>query len=114
MENVIYNELVHRGYSVDVGIVEISEKNKNGNYVKKQTEIDFVCNMGSKRYYIQSAFTLSNDEKIKQEMRPLRNVNDSFKKIIVTKDIVPPHYNDEGIKIVNIYDFLLNPDCIED
>lgn len=114
MENVIYNELVHRGYSVDVGIVEISEKNKNGNYVKKQTEIDFVCNMGSKRYYIQSAFTLSNDEKIKQEMRPLRNVNDSFKKIIVTKDIVPPHYNDEGIKIVNIYDFLLNPNCIED
>lgn len=114
MENVIYNELVLRGYSVDVGIVEISEKNKQGNYVRKQVEVDFVCNMGSKRYYIQSAFTLSSDDKNKQEIRPFRNINDSFKKIIVTKDIVPPHYNDDGVKIVNIYDFLLIPSSIED
>lgn len=113
MENVIYNELVARGYSVDVGVVEINEKNANGNYVRKQLEIDFVCNMGSKRYYIQSSLSMPDEEKMKQEARPLKNVDDSFKKMIVTGDMVPPHYNDDGVLIVNIYDFLLKPDYLE-
>lgn len=108
MENLIYNELKIRGYSVDVGVVEIRDK---GN--KKQVEIDFVCNLGSKKYYIQSALSVSDDEKKKQELRPLLNVDDFFKKIIITKDGVSSYRNDEGILFLNIYEFLLNENSLD-
>lgn len=108
MENVIYNELRMRGYSVDVGVIPIAEKDKDGKVNRKQLEIDFVCNLGSSRYYIQSAYSLPNEAKRTQEIRPFRKIDDSFKKIIITKDIVQPHYDEYGILTVNIYDFLLD------
>ncbi len=89
MENVIYNELRMRGYNVDVGVVPVAERDANGKIVRKQLEVDFVCNMGSLRYYIQSAYSLPDEAKRAQEVRPFRKIDDSFKKIIVTKDIVP-------------------------
>ena len=113
MENVIYNELRMRGYSVDVGVVPIAEKDKNGRVVRKALEVDFVCNLGSARYYIQSAYSLPNEEKRNQEIRPFRKIDDSFKKIVVTKDIVPTHYDENGILTVSIYDFLLNQGSVE-
>ena len=113
MENVIYNELCMRGYSVDVGVVQIAEKDKDGKVTRKQLEVDFVCNLGSKRFYIQSAFSIPDEEKRAQEIRPFCKIDDSFKKIIVTKDIVAPYYDEHGILTVNVYDFLLNPECIE-
>lgn len=113
MENVIFNELCMRGYNVDVGVVPVAEKDKNGNSVRKQLEVDFVCNAGSSRYYIQSAYSLPDEAKREQEVRPFRKIDDSFKKIIVTKDIIPAHYDEHGILTVNIYDFLLSPDIIE-
>ena len=108
MENVIYNELKMRGYNVDVGVVPIAERNEDGKVVRKQLEVDFVCNMGSKRYYIQSAYSIPDNEKKAQEVRPFKKIEDSFKKIIVTKDIVPATYDDNGVLTVNIYDFLLD------
>lgn len=113
MENVIYNELKMRGYNVDVGVVPIAERNEDGKVIRKQLEVDFVCNLGSKRYYIQSAYSLPNAEKKAQEVRPFRKIEDSFKKIIVTKDIVPATYDENGVFTINIYDFLLNMDCLE-
>lgn len=113
MENLIYNELIMRGYSVDVGVVEVFEKNNRDVYIRKQLEIDFICNIGFKRYYIQSAFSLPDNEKVMQEIRPFKNIEDSFKKIIITGDMMPGHYNEEGILIINIYDFLLNKDELE-
>lgn len=108
MENIIFNELICRGYSVDVGVGEMLEKNENNNYVRKQIEVDFVVNRGSKRYYIQSAYALPNIEKKLQEERPLTNIKDSFKKIILVKDNVSITRNDNGIVIMGIKDFLLN------
>ena len=113
MENVIYNELRMRGYRVDVGVVPIAEKDKDGKVVRKALEVDFVCNLGSARYYIQSAYSLPDEAKRNQEIRPFRKIDDSFKKIVVTKDIVPTHYDENGILTVNIYEFLLNPRSIE-
>ena len=113
MENVIYNELRMRGYSVDVGVVPIAEKDKDGKVVRKALEVDFVCNLGSARYYIQSAYSLPDEAKRNQEIRPFRKIDDSFKKIVVTKEIVPTHYDENGILTVNIYEFLLNPGSIE-
>lgn len=113
MENVIYNELCMRGYNVDVGVVTVNEKNENGNTVRKQLEVDFVCNSGSLRYYIQSAYSLPDEAKRNQEIRPFRNIDDSFKKIVITKDIVQPYYDDNGILTLNIYDFLLDSSAIE-
>ena len=113
MENVIYNELRMRGYSVDVGIVPIAEKDQNGKVIRKQLEVDFVCNLGSSRYYIQSAYALPDETKRAQEIRPFRKIEDSFKKIIITKDIVPMHYDEYGILTMNIYDFLLDPKSLE-
>lgn len=112
MENVIYNELRMRGYRVDVGVVMIAE-NKNGNVTRKQFEVDFVCNLGSARYYIQSAYSIPDEEKMSQETRPLRKIDDSFKKIVITKDIVPKHYDEHGILTMNIYDFLLDIKSLE-
>ncbi len=113
MENVIYNELRMRGYSVDVGVVPIAEKDRNGKVTRKQLEVDFVCNLGSSRYYIQSAYTLPDEVKRTQEVRPFRKIDDSFKKIIITRDMVPMQYDEYGILTVNIYDFLLDPKCLE-
>ena len=113
MENVIYNELCMRGYKVDVGVVTVSEKDESGKVVRKQLEVDFVCNLGSLRYYIQSAYSLPDEAKRAQEIRPFRKIDDSFKKIVITKDIVQPYYDDYGILTVNIYDFLLDPKILE-
>ena len=113
MENVIYNELRMRGYSVDVGVVPIAEKDAEGKVIRKQLEVDFVCNMGSLRYYIQSAFSLPDEAKRTQEIRPFLKIDESFKKIIITKDIVSPYYDEYGILTVNVYDFLLDAKCLE-
>lgn len=112
MENMIYNELIYRGYSVDVGVVEILEK-ENGKTTQKRIEIDFVCNLGSKRYYIQSAYALPTDEKMNQELRPLVNVNDFFKKIIIVREDIKPYSNEQGILIMGIKYFLLNVNSLE-
>ena len=113
MENVIYNELRMRGYSVDVGVIPVTEKGAEGKATRRQLEVDFICNLGSARYYVQSAYSLPDEEKRLQEIRPFRKIDDSFKKIIITKDIVQPHYDEYGILTINIYDFLLEPDCLE-
>lgn len=113
MENVIYNELRMRGFRVDVGNLTIVEKGKDGKPVKKQLEVDFVCNKGSKKYYIQSAYMLSTAEKMNQELRPFSKINDSFKKIVITSDTPKPFYNDDGILMMNVYDFLLNNNSLE-
>ena len=112
MENIIYNELVMRGYNVDVGVVELYENNNKGKSVLKKTEVDFVCNQADKRYYIQVAYTIDNNEKIAQEQKSLLHINDAFKKIIIVKDSIKPHYNTYGIYIIGLYDFLLNEDIL--
>ena len=112
MENLIYNELLYRGYNVDIGIVEINDKT-NGKYAQKQIEIDFVCNQGSKRYYIQSVYALTSENKINQELRPLYNVKDFFKKIVIVRDDIKPYCNEQGITIMGIRYFLLNNNSLE-
>ncbi len=113
MENVLYNELRMRGYNVDVGVVTTAQKDANGKVIRKQLEVDFVCNAGSSRYYIQSAYTMPDLAKHEQEIRPFSKIDDSLRKILVTKDIVPFHYDEHGIIIMNIYDFLLDPAKLE-
>ena len=113
MENIIYNELRSRGYSVDVGMVEKRGKDINGKEYKNQLEIDFVANLGSKRYYVQSAFSMPTEEKLIQEKASLINVNDSFKKIIVVKDVVNVTRDEAGITTMSIYDFLLKENSLE-
>ena len=113
MENIIYNELRSRGYSVDVGMVEKRGKDINGKEYKNQLEIDFVANLGSKRYYVQSAFSMPTEEKRVQEKASLINVNDSFKKIIVVKDVVNVTRDEAGITTMSIYDFLLKENSLE-
>ena len=113
MENIIYNELRMRGYNVDVGVIPSAEKNKKGSVIRKQLEVDFVCNLGSARYYIQSSYSIPDEVKRAQEIRPFRKIDDSFKKIIITKDFVPAQYDENGILTLNIYDFLLNPSSME-
>ena len=108
MENIIYNELIVRGYNVDVGVVEFRDENKN----RKQLEVDFVCNLGNKRYYIQSALNLDTREKTLQEERPLMNINDNFKKIIVVKDDIKHWFTEEGILVVGIQELLLDKDSL--
>lgn len=108
MENIIYNELLIRGYNVDVGVVELREKNS-----RKQLEVDFVCNLGSKRYYIQSALNLDTKEKTIQESKSLNNIGDSFKKIIVVKDNIKLWRNEQGIVIMGIQEFLLNENSLD-
>ena len=112
MENVIYNELRMRGYHVDVGVVPIAVKDA-GKVIRKQLEVDFVCNLGSGRYYIQSAYSIPDEQKRTQETRPFTKIDDSFKKIIITRDIVPAQYDEHGILTINIYDFLLDPTALE-
>lgn len=113
MENILYNELRYRGYNVDVGMVEIVERNIDGKQERKRLEVDFVANQGSRRYYIQSAFRLEDDDKVRQEKKSLINVPDSFKKIIITKDQIASHHDDDGILRIGLFDFLLNPDSLD-
>ena len=113
MENIIYNELRMRGFRVDIGVVVKRGRTEEGVQEKKQLEIDFVANMGSKRYYIQSAFSLPDTEKRAQEKASLINVGDSFKKIVIVKDVVKPLHDDDGILTMSIYDFLLDENSLE-
>ena len=113
MENIIYNELRHRKYNVDIGQVEFNDKNANGTYSRKQLEVDFVANKGSKRYYIQSAYLIPDEEKRAQEIRSLLKIDDSFKKIVITSHAPAPLYDEHGILTMNVYDFLLNPDSLD-
>ncbi len=113
MENILYNELVIRGFNVDIGVVEKYTKNSNGQNTIALLEVDFVCNKGSQRYYIQSAYSIPDANKMKQEQASLDRISDSFKKIIVVQDNVAPWHNDKGYLIINILDFLLNPNSLE-
>ena len=113
MENIIFNELKIRGFNVDVGVIMQYDKNENGSSVRKQLEIDFVCNKGSKRYYIQSAYAIPDRAKMEQEQRSLMLTGDFFKRIIITKDAPAPHYNEDGVLIMSVYDFLLDENSLE-
>ena len=113
MENIIFNELLIRGFNVDVGVVPVVKIGDDGKQHRSQLEIDFVCNQGSRRYYIQSAFRMDSDDKLRQEQASLLNVRDSFKKIIITGEEGLIHRNEQGITTMSIYDFLLNPDSLE-
>ena len=113
LENVIYNELRSRGYMVDIGNITVLEKGKDDKNIKKHLEIDFVCSKGIKKYYIQSAYSLENDDKLQQEIRPFLRVKDSFKKIIITSNTPRPFYDDNGILFMNVYDFLLNENSLD-
>lgn len=113
MENVIYNELRMRGYNVDVGVVPVAEKSPDGKVSRKQLEVDFVCNLGSSKYYIQSAYSIPDEAKRTQETRPFRKIDDSFRKILITRDIIRPYYDEFGILTMNIFDFLLDPVSLE-
>mgnify|MGYP000764196025 FL=1 len=112
MENIIYNELRVRGFQVDVGMVEHRTTDKNGKTVRKQYEVDFVANQGAQRYYIQSAFIMPTDAKERQESASLRNIDDSFKKIIIVKDYITPKRNEDGIVTIGLFDFLLKPELL--
>ena len=113
MENIIYNELLVRGYNVDVGVIEKFEKDNTEKTIRKQLEVDFVCNQASKRYYIQSAFAIPNKEKMEQEQKSLVNINDNFKKIIIVKDDINLWRNEQGILIISLEEFLLNPNSLD-
>ena len=113
MENVIYNELLHRGFSVDIGVVPVQESDSQGKQIRKQLEVDFVANKGSQRYYIQSAFEISSKEKMQQETHSFLNISDSFKKIIIQRQAVIPWHNEQGILNIGLFDFLLNPGSID-
>lgn len=112
MENIIYNELLRRGYNVDIGVVEVNKTNEKGSRSKPQYEVDFVCNQGSKRIYIQSAYEMKDEQKENQEKKSLTNIADSFKKIIIVGDVGKPRMDENGIIIMGIYYFLLNEDSL--
>ena len=113
MENVIYNELRIRGYNVDVGVLPVRQKNSDGDIVRSNLEVDFVCNLGNKRYYVQSAYRMPDDEKVAQERASLLNVNDSFKKILVVGGDIHVRRDETGITTMSIYDFLLHDNSLE-
>ena len=113
MENIIYNELLVRGFNVDVGVMEHSERDVDGKATRKRLEVDFVCNRGNQRYYIQSAFAIPDSQKMQQEQKSLVSIGDSFRKIIVVKDRIKPWRNEEGIAVMGILDFLLNPNSLD-
>ncbi|MBQ4549299.1 MAG: ATP-binding protein [Bacteroidales bacterium] len=112
MENLIYNELRLRGFAVDVGQVTLNTKNAEGKSERKYLEVDFVCNKGYERIYIQSAFALPTEEKQEQEFNSLRQIKDSFQKIVIVGGLQPTYRNDEGILILNVYDFLMKENII--
>ena len=113
MENIVYNELLIRGYNVDVGIVDVFAKNGEGKRIHKQLEVDFVVNQGSQRYYIQVAYDMTSEEKQTQELNSFRNIPDSFKKIVIVNGTKKPWRNDEGFVIMGMKYFLLNADSLE-
>ena len=113
MENIIYNELRARGFQVDVGAVYAKEKNANEIFEKKQLEVDFIANKGNNKYYIQSALTIALPEKMEQEKKSLLNIRDSFKKIIIVKDIIKPQRDENGISTISVFDFLLNEHSLD-
>lgn len=113
LENIIYNELISRGFNVDVGVVPKQERNEDGSRERQYYEVDFVCNQGSQRYYIQSAYKMIDQEKVKQEEASLRRIDDSFKKIIILGEYTPVLHNESGITIISIYDFLLKENSLE-
>ena len=113
MENIIYNELLRRRYSVDVGSVTTNAKNDEGKMVRKNLEVDFIANKGDKRYYIQSALELSTEEKWRQEEQSLLSISDSFKKIVIQRQMIEPWYNNHGILCISVEDFLLNQDSLD-
>ena len=113
MENIIFNELITRGYKVDVGVVTVSEKNENGNYVRKNLEVDFVCNLGYQRYYIQSALAIDDAEKKRQEEKSLLNIHDSFRKIIIVRNNIKKWMDDNGTLFLSLKEFLINPDSMK-
>lgn len=112
MENIIFNELKMRGFNVDVGVIMQYDTNEKGASIRKQLEIDFVCNQGSKRYYIQSAYAIPDQAKMEQEQRSLMLTGDFFKRIIITKDTPAPYYNESGVLIMSVYDFLLDENSL--
>ena len=113
MENILFNELIARDFNVDVGLVVTREYDGSGNRQQKQLEVDFVCNKGAKRYYVQSAFAIPDEAKMRQEANSLLRIDDTFKKIIVVKDTTAPWYTDDGILVISVYDFLLNADSLD-
>lgn len=113
MENIIYNELRVRGFNVDVGIVPVLKRDENGKMIRSHLEIDFVCNQGSRRYYIQSAYRMPTEEKVEQEEASLRKVDDSFKKIVILGEDILVRRNEAGITTIGVYDFLLNPNSLD-
>lgn len=113
MENIVYNELLVRGLNVDVGIVEVNSKDKDGNSTRKQLEVDFVVNKINQRYYIQVAYDLSSEDKQNQEFGSIRNIPDTFKRIVIVNGTVKPWRNDEGFVIMGMKYFLLNKDSLE-
>ena len=113
MENIIYNELRARGYQVDVGVVPVRKTDEDGKRVRTQLEIDFIATMGSKKYYLQSAFSMPDEAKVMQEKASLINVNDSFKKLIIVNDLLNIRRDDDGITTMNVYDFLLNDNSLD-
>ena len=113
MENVIYNELRYRGFSVDVGVVPVRLKGAGGKQQRASLEIDFIATLGSRKYYIQSAFSVPDEEKEHQEMEPLLRVDDSFKKIVVKKEVMHVMRNEQGITSMGLFDFLLKENSLE-
>ena len=113
MENVIYNELRMRGFLVDVGMVESWKKNKNNQNVRSNLEIDFVANKGSQRYYIQSAFAITDDEKKEQEQASLKAIKDAFKRVVILRNDIMPYHDENGFLIIGLIDFLLNPNSLD-
>ncbi len=112
MENIIYNELLFRGYSVDVGLVEIVSKDRTGKSIRKQLEVDFVVNNSDQRYYIQSAYAISNEDKMEQETASFRNINDAFKRVVIVKDDITPYRDEHGDLFVGLFDFLLDSEIL--
>ena len=106
--------MITRGYKVDVGVVTVSEKNENGNYVRKNLEVDFVCNLGYQRYYIQSALAIDDAEKKRQEEKSLLNIHDSFRKIIIVRNNIKKWMDDNGTLFLSLKEFLINPDSMKD
>ena len=113
MENIIYNELLVRGFKVDVGNVEINERNKQGISTRKQLEVDFVANRGNERVYIQSAYQLPTEDKWKQERKSLQQIRDSFKKVIIMRDNTKPWRDENGFVIMGLKDFLLSENSLD-
>lgn len=113
MENIVYNELKIRGFNVDVGVVEYYTQNENKKSILNTSEVDFVCNLSDKRYYIQVAYSIPTREKLEQEQNSLVHINDSFKKIIIAKDLSRSHYNEDGIYMLSLFDFLLCPNSLD-